>query len=202
MTFSLISTSAVSSGNTVTQPTTTSNSTQAASGLSSVGNSLVSLESKSCCTGIFSFLFRPFIDAFNGIKEFFASIFSSAELSKKSVMEEDQERYAFIGDNLQDISGSAHQQCLDNFFHISNPLIKLQALKLIQGSDQVPAQTVGAFFAHLPVEQRDHIKRHIWEANGNADNGMGMQYGDYMIHWQVKHDYVKQAIEKCIKELQ
>ncbi len=181
-------------GNTSMQTAPTPTQTLTTLGLSSVEDSLSSLPAES--GGFFGGILAKFTAGWNALKAFFAPFFFTQE--KK--VSPDEERCAHIKDRLDGINTVSYEECLDKFFHIQNPVHKLEAFKAIQNSTQASAQTVRAFYGHLAVDVQGHIKRHTWEANGNRDDGMGLAYGDFTLYWHPKHAHVSTAIDKCIAE--
>ena len=164
-------------------------------------------ENTSLCTKIITWLFKPFRligqSITNFVKWNYYHLVSPFKRSPiKDVRKADQERLAFIQNNLKDISGATYQQCLDKFLHVSRPFSKLLAFEWIQKSSNVSPQEVKVFFAHLPVDMQNHLKRHIWEENGCQDNGMGICFGDFVIQEQIKSTLVEQAIFKYSLELE
>ncbi len=167
--------------------------TTSTAGLASVRDSITSSreESKGLMEKVLSALFYPF----HALSALFNSLFGSEQK-----LSADQERYSFIQDHLNEINNTAKQECLEKLFHIKNPIVRLEAFKLVQNSTQATKRTVETCFGQLPIDTQNHIKWHIWEANCKNDQGMGLKYGDYMIHWYSKHPQVAQAIDTCLWE--
>lgn len=143
------------------------------SGVSNVGSS-ISSAAETQNEGFFACIAKPFISAWNAIVDFFASLF------KKSIVAEDI------------------QTKLDRFMH--NRSEKHQWKAFQEAQNQLPADEVQMFYDLLPIDMQKHMKRHIWEINGN-DNNMGIFFGDAVVRDDIKGELVKKAIAQCLKEV-